>query len=502
MVITPRLPALDRLVATLKHDLTRQLRQPGQGLEPGKMLSLAVKIQSVDILRLVQALVATPEPFFYLENPQRQTAVLGYGVAQSDTINPTLLGGEQRFAATQTLIQNCLARINTLGCWDAALPGPQFFCNFTFDDRPAPSLWQDIVLPAATVLLPRWQVVRSPDRCVLIANLTFDPTSWLCEAALTDQIAAIAARVRPAVQQIYHWAQRPVALPKVRRSARPNAPLLSCSSTLQTHYLIPPSQYKAGVEQALAAIAAGQLQKIVLANGLDVRAAQPFQIAPSLQVLRQTYPGCHSFAVRQHGVIFLGATPEVLLRTGDRQLFTEALAGSAPRGQWPSQDQHFAQVLLCNAKERHEHRIVADFIVACLEQLGLTPQVPQTLALRQLSNIQHLWTPIQAAIPARVHPLEVLAQLHPTPAMAGWPRDHALAQLPHYEPFHRLGYAAPLGWVDAQGNSEFVVGIRSALIQDDRARLYAGAGIVAGSDPEQEQREVQLKLRTLLDTLV
>ncbi|MGB0562713.1 MAG: isochorismate synthase [Spirulinaceae cyanobacterium] len=505
------MPTLDHLVADLKHHLTIQLRpsgglnsgalqsgslQSGSGLGAGAILSLAVEIEPVDVLRIVQALVTTPEPFFYLEHPQRQTAIVGYGVADSHTVP----GGAQRFAAAQAFIQARLTHLQPIGCWDAALPGPQFFCNFTFadltvNDRPAPPLWQKTRFPAATVLLPRWQVVRSRSaqsqtRCIFIANLALNQTPWLLKASFDAQIAAIADRVRQAVQQLYRWAERPIA------------PAVPQNPALQTDYLIAPHRYKAGVERALEAIARGQLQKIVLANSLDVRAARPFRIAASLQILRQTYPGCHSFAVRQQGVTFLGATPEVLLRTRDRQLFTEALAGSAPRSQRPRQDQAFAQALLHNGKERHEHRIVVDFIRACLEQLGLSPQVPETIALRQLSNIQHLWTPIQAALPAAVHPLTVLGQLHPTPAMAGIPRDRILAHLSQYEPFNRLNYAAPLGWVDAQGNSEFVVGIRSALIQGDRARLYAGAGIVAGSDPEQEQREVQLKLRTLLDTLV
>ena len=101
-----------------------------------------------------------------------------------------------------------------------------------------------------------------------------------------------------------------------------------------------------------------------------------------------------------------------------------------------------------------------------------------------------------------MHPLEIVAQLHPTPAVAGAARDVACAEIRRYESFERGLYAAPLGWVDYQGNSEFIVGIRSALINGDRARLYAGAGIVAGSDPDKELAEIQLKLQALLKALV
>ena len=124
------------------------------------------------------------------------------------------------------------------------------------------------------------------------------------------------------------------------------------------------------------------------------------------------------------------------------------------------------------------------------------------LQLLQLSNIQHLWTPIRAKLPGNIHPLSIVAQLHPTPAVAGVPTRVACKQIRHYETFDRSLYAAPIGWVDYQGNGEFIVGIRSALISSNSARLYAGAGIVAGSDPEKELAEVQLKLQAMLKALV
>jgi menaquinone-specific isochorismate synthase len=120
----------------------------------------------------------------------------------------------------------------------------------------------------------------------------------------------------------------------------------------------------------------------------------------------------------------------------------------------------------------------------------------------RLPNIQHLHTLVSAQLPKSLHLLDILAALHPTPAVAGTPQDSAEAYLRHYEPFDRHLYAAPLGWVDYRGNGSFTVGIRSALRCGDRLRLYAGAGIVAESDPHKEWAEVHLKLQTLLQTLV
>ncbi len=149
----------------------------------------------------------------------------------------------------------------------------------------------------------------------------------------------------------------------------------------------------------------------------------------------------------------------------------------------------------------HEHQVVIEFITRQLGQLGLEPQ-PFPLRLLQLSNIQHLQTPIHARVPANIHLLDAVAELHPTPAVAGVPRKIACDHIRRYESFERSLYAAPIGWVDHQGNGEFAVGIRSALINGCHARLYAGAGIVEGSDPDRELAEVQLKLQALLAALV
>ncbi|MBC1224506.1 isochorismate synthase MenF, partial [Nostoc sp. UCD120] len=185
----------------------------------------------------------------------------------------------------------------------------------------------------------------------------------------------------------------------------------------------------------------------------------------------------------------------------NQQLITDALAGSAPRGKTPAEDAANANRLLNSEKEKHEHSLVLDFITQRLRQLGLSPQILAP-RLRQLSNIQHLWTPISAVVPENIHPFRIVGQLHPTPAVAGASQDVACAEIRRYESFERGLYAAPLGWIDSEGNCEFIVGIRSALIDGDRARLYAGAGIVAGSDPDKEFAEVQLKLQALLKALV
>lgn len=245
------------------------------------------------------------------------------------------------------------------------------------------------------------------------------------------------------------------------------------------------------------------LHKVVIADVMDVVADVPFDCGRSLQALRQNHPDCTIFSIGNGlGQSFIGASPERLLSIRENQITTDALAGSAPRGTTPNLDRQLGQTLLNSEKERYEHRVVVEFLLAQLRSLGLKPQYAAAPQLMRLFHIQHLHTPISADFACHlISPLEVLSRLHPTPAVAGTPRQQACQLIQQYETFDRGLYAAPLGWIDTDGNSEFIVGIRSALIDGRKARLYAGAGIVSGSQPDKELAEIKLKLQSLLNAL-
>ena len=181
-------------------------------------------------------------------------------------------------------------------------------------------------------------------------------------------------------------------------------------------------------------------------------------------------------------------------------MVTDALAGSAPRGKNDFEDQNFGEKLLKSEKEKREHHAVSNFIIECLSALELAPK-KASLQLLKLSNIQHLWTPIYADILSDLKPLEIIEKLHPTPAVAGVPIDIACQEIQLSENFDRSLYGAPIGWIDFKKNCEFIVGIRSALIKENEACLYAGTGIVVGSNPEQELVEIKLKFKALLQAL-
>ena len=230
---------------------------------------------------------------------------------------------------------------------------------------------------------------------------------------------------------------------------------------------------------------------------------QPLHPLRVLNGLRQRYPDCYAFSLSNGcGQSFIGASPERLVRVSQGVLETEALAGSAPRGAGASEDAALAAGLLASEKDLREHRLVLDSIVRRLESLGLQLEFAAKPGVRRLANVQHLHTPVRAVLPDSVRLLDALTRLHPTPAVGGSPREAAVAHIRELEGFPRGLYAGALGWLNARGGGEFFVGIRSALVDGAAARVFAGAGIVAGSVPENEFAETELKFKALLDALL
>ena len=262
------------------------------------------------------------------------------------------------------------------------------------------------------------------------------------------------------------------------------------------------------VERALALIHQGHFEKVVLARALDVLADRNFDPFQVLHVLRCEYPECISFLL-DYGVgkTFLGATPEVVLQfkaQSDRLwLRSDAVAGSIERGKTVQEDLMLGDRLLNSEKDMREHQIVIRSICDRLQSMGAAIDPQSETSLLRLSNVQHLYTPITAQIddPDWLIALDILQQLHPTAAVGGEPRDRAVCFMQQWEACDRGWYAAPIGWLNGDGEGTFGVGIRAGYIQGDRARIFAGAGIVANSQVENEQSETTIKFAALLKAL-
>jgi len=259
--------------------------------------------------------------------------------------------------------------------------------------------------------------------------------------------------------------------------------------------------WRRAVQATLGDIAAGRLEKLVLARTCSVRGVAPFDPWRVAARLRRAYPGCTTFAVANGGATFVGATPERLARVAGSRLETTALAGTSPRGATPHADRALALALRASAKERTEHALVVGDVQSRLAPLCDELAAPPEPCVVTTETLQHLRTPIRGRLRAGAGLLDAIALLHPTAAICGAPREAAAAVLVSRERLARGWYGGGVGWLDRTGG-EVVVAIRTALLCGTHALLHAGAGIVAGSAWEAELEETRLKMRPLLAALL
>jgi menaquinone-specific isochorismate synthase len=365
-----------------------------------------------------------------------------------------------------------------------------------------------------------------PSGAVALGALPYDPQS---AGYLVVPEVLVARRGGAAQLTLVGPEGRPVpglesALARLSELARPpEAALAPDGFTLAAS---PPHQdWERLVRRTVSAISRGELNKVVLARRVEVVANRPFVLHEALSRLASLYPTCAVF----HCEGFIGASPETLVRRAGNRVFSHPLAGTIARSGDPAADDAALGALLASQKARHEHALVVEAVVSRLgpycSQLE-APSQPSVLALR---NVSHLGTPLAGKLrapsaPARLTAqplgsggpswpgpswperlptaLELAAVLQPTPAVGGDPTEAAIEWQLATEGFDRGWYAGPVGWVDAAGDGEWVLGLRSAHVAGERAWLYAGNGIVAGSDPASELAETQLKLQALLAALV
>ncbi|MFN2581665.1 MAG: isochorismate synthase MenF [Candidatus Dormibacteria bacterium] len=262
--------------------------------------------------------------------------------------------------------------------------------------------------------------------------------------------------------------------------------------------------YEDAVAEVLRSIDAGAAEKVVLARTLVIESDTTLDPALIASRLAAADPDCHVFAAALPGGAhaLVGASPEMLVRRRGDRVASDPLAGSAARSQDGSEDRDRADALLRSVKDRREHRLVAEAVAETLAPYCTALDVAAQPSLLATATLWHLHTAIRGRLHADApDALSLAAALHPTPAVCGTPRDAALARIRELEPFDRRFYAGIVGWVDASGDGEWVIALRCAEVSGRTARLYAGAGIVAGSEPEAEDRETDVKFEAMLRAL-
>ncbi|MEQ6900178.1 isochorismate synthase [Nocardioides sp. YIM 152588] len=265
------------------------------------------------------------------------------------------------------------------------------------------------------------------------------------------------------------------------------------------------AEYADMVRAALRQIEDGSLHKVVLGRCLDVVSEPPLDPADVIDRLLTTRPGRYVFSVPltqgdTPGPLLLGASPELLVRRSGDLIQCTPLAGSVPRSEELAEDAERGRRLLSSGKDLAEHAFVVDAIVHALKDVCVDIEAPSSPQLMRTDTVWHLASPIRARLAAGAEgpsALRLAQLLHPTPAVGGVPREAAQATIAALEGDLRNYFAGCVGWVDGSGDGEFAVTIRAAVIDGERLRLFAGAGIVAGSDPDAEVRETGAKLATM-----
>ncbi|MFG2227267.1 isochorismate synthase DhbC [Streptomyces sp. NPDC048644] len=261
-----------------------------------------------------------------------------------------------------------------------------------------------------------------------------------------------------------------------------------------------PETYGAGVASAVERMWRGEFSKVVLARTLELSAPEPLDIPAMLQRLARRDPSGHTFALpTAPGRTLIGASPELLVSRHGNRVVANPLAGSAPRSADLAEDVRRAAALLQSAKDLHEHAVVVDAVQQALAPYCTTMQVPARPTLIRTAAMWHLSTTVQGTLAAPdASALELACALHPTPAVCGTPTQTARQVIGETEPFDRGFFTGMVGWGDARGDGEWVVTIRCAEAEEKALRLYAGAGIVAASEPAAEIDETAAKFRTFL----
>jgi menaquinone-specific isochorismate synthase len=281
--------------------------------------------------------------------------------------------------------------------------------------------------------------------------------------------------------------------PPLRAQPSPSAPArirYAGSSVSEVNWL-------EAVSDAVAAIKGGGLRKVVLARDLLVWSKSELEPRALAQRLAQRYPECFTFFC--DGLI--GATPELLVRRRGSRVESTVLAGSAPRGATSQDDDRLGHSLLASVKDLDEHTPAREAVEGVLASLCSSLEVDPEPWLLRLANVQHLATRLRGTLTERLSALEIAGRLHPTPAICGTPTPDALGIIAALEGLDRARYSGPVGWVSAKGDGEWGIALRCAELSGNRARLFAGAGIVADSLPEDELEETRIKLRAMQSAL-
>jgi menaquinone-specific isochorismate synthase len=457
--------------ANEEHIQRPMLQSPSEG----RLVSYSLPAPNISATVFLQ--LAEGQERFFWQNGRDQTLFAGFGITVQ-----LMAWGAGRFQEirhkTETLFSEAIRLAD-----QPELAAPRLVGGFAFrNDFTPDNTWA--VFHPAHFILPHYQLIISGEQ------------SWLTINALLpedEDLVGVGAQLHEALLT------RLSALHQTRDIVLDQP---SIRSTVRSSYPMTYQSWNDSIDEAISLIKNTNLKKVVLSRVCELRSKERIDVCRALSYLNQHFKECTRFLFEPRPYhAFYGATPELLVQTSRSQIRTMALAGSMQRGADPSEDAAMVHQLFNSEKDRHEHALVLNSIRRRLEPFNARLEIPEQPEIYTLSYIHHLLTPIKGHLRHSTGVLPLVEALHPTPALGGSPRDLALEFIHHAESVPRGWYAGPIGWINSNMDGEFGVGIRSAVAQDRRVWLYAGAGIVADSDPQKEWLETALKFQPMFSAL-
>jgi isochorismate synthase len=431
---------------------------------PDHLLSFSLPVDEAHL----RPLLDQTDDEFYWYRPADHLVVAGVGKAIE-----VCATGTERFKQLSAAHRSVADNWTRLGSTPAT--GPLALAGFAFDPASVPG--------------PEWGGLSNS--LLVVPSVLFRRSGNHAALSFTSRASNLAS----IETQLDQWARQLDRFERPQASPRPvlDGQILEQLGEQET--------WRQRVEQALSAIRSGQLDKVVLTRRVRFRSQRKLDCAHVMDFLDQRHDACAHFAIASGGSTLLGVSPERLLALYDDKVTVDALAGTTPRGQNAGHDRRLAEALMTDPKVREEHRLVVDEIRAALAPVCCDLNVPGEPRIMGLPQVQHLWTPVSGTVRNGEGLLTIARRLHPTPAVGGSPRQAAADWLAGCGESERGWYTGAYGWMDPGGNGELSVILRCGLVSDRTVDLFAGAGIVADSRPEQELAETEWKLLTMLGAL-
>lgn len=428
---------------------------------------ISYKLPNIDLQLDIKlsAILNNYQKVFYLENVTDNFVLLGFGTALELSEN-----GLGRFSAISKSYQDLKSKV--VSNWENDSNNFPMFCGgMKFSVEHSEDEWQDF--KDSDWFVPELMFVKTSEQSHLFYNL-FNPTSIK--------------------KQVNKFSQRLETLLNIQNNIE-NKP----SNILTAKGQSPKDKkkWKALVSDTLNKLSEYDLSKIVLSRRVDLVLSENPSWDDVRKYFAENYAGCSIFIYHNNNSTFFGASPERLINFHDNKVTIDVLAGSIQRGTSPDEDKDFERQMIVSKKLNHEHDLVVHQIKKAISKY-VSKITAHKIPIKKLQNIQHLHTILKSELIADTNIFEIIEAIYPTGAICGEPKDKALSLLKKIEDYKRGLYSGVIGYFNLQGEGDFTVGIRSALLYKNKLFAYAGCGIIEESDPEKEYEETELKLKAIL----